>query len=344
MHFDPLKLASGLPEEMLVQAICACVHGGDMYKLALGFYLLEYEKRSHGFSGGYRDVFHFLSAVVHSSVREGREAMRVARALADLPKLEAAFLEKRVLWSQLREIVRKARPETEEAWITFAEQHSCEEVERAVSAAKDGEPPKESGLGTARVYQNIHMRVPHEVYELFQTAVRKEMDDAGLDMSITPEAARVIAMRSRGTPREALRMLKWARDVAQDAGKTEVGSAEAKNAARRMGIDANGLGEEDRKILAVLVGKGRPLGIEPLAASVGMDAETLKRVYEPYLLKMDFVIRTPSGRQATTKAQLFYGGANDPFAAFGAASGRERSCQQITKNSRKVRWISAALG
>ncbi len=105
-------------------------------------------------------------------------------------------------------------------------------------------------------------------------------------------------MRSSGTPRIANRLLKRVRDFSTVNDSAAVTLADAKFALSRMEIDDLGLDETDRNLLRALAEKfdGRPVGLETLAATVGEDAGTIEDVYEPYLLQLGFIARTPRGR------------------------------------------------
>ena len=119
-----------------------------------------------------------------------------------------------------------------------------------------------------------------------------------LGISIADDAAAEIARRSRGTPRIANRLLKRVRDFSLVKGNDEVTRADARFALARLEIDELGLDQTDRNILHALIEKfgGGPAGLETLAATTGEDANTIEDVYEPYLLQLGFIARTPRGR------------------------------------------------
>ena len=122
-----------------------------------------------------------------------------------------------------------------------------------------------------------------------------------LGFSITDDGAYEIASRSRGTPRIANRLLKRVRDFAQVSGKDTIDKEIADIALRRLEIDHLGLDNTDRKMLETIIKfyDGGPVGLETLAATVGEEAVTLEDVYEPYLLQIGFLSRTPRGRCVT---------------------------------------------
>ena len=119
-----------------------------------------------------------------------------------------------------------------------------------------------------------------------------------LEIGIDDTAAAEIAKRSRGTPRIANRLLKRVRDFSLVKGNDVVTLEDAKFALSRLEIDALGLDETDRNYLCALIEKfgGGPAGLETLAATINEDANTIEDVYEPYLLQLGFIARTPRGR------------------------------------------------
>jgi Holliday junction DNA helicase RuvB len=125
-----------------------------------------------------------------------------------------------------------------------------------------------------------------------------------LNVEIDPAAAREIGRRSRGTPRVAIRLTKRVRDFAQVGGHARLEPDDAARFLDRMGVDREGLDEVDQRVLDVLITKfdGGPVGIEAIAASLGLPRDTLESVHEPFLLQRGFLIRTPRGRMTTAKA------------------------------------------
>ena len=109
-----------------------------------------------------------------------------------------------------------------------------------------------------------------------------------------------LARRSRGTPRLANRILRRARDFAQVKGEGIINIEVAKLSLEKLGIDSIGLDEMDRKILSVIIEKfsGGPVGVKSLAVAVGEDPSTIEDVYEPFLIKEGFLLRTSRGRIA----------------------------------------------
>ncbi|HPT79403.1 MAG TPA: Holliday junction branch migration DNA helicase RuvB [Candidatus Atribacteria bacterium] len=123
-----------------------------------------------------------------------------------------------------------------------------------------------------------------------------------LGIEIDPEGAMEIAKRSRGTPRVANRLLKRVRDYAQIKAGNVITLDVANDALNMLEVDAIGLDEVDRRILRTIYEKfdGGPVGLETLAASTGEESTTIEDVYEPYLLQLGFIARTPRGRVITS--------------------------------------------
>lgn len=125
-----------------------------------------------------------------------------------------------------------------------------------------------------------------------------------LQLTLAPEGARALAGRARGTPRIANRLLRRVRDVAQVVGDGVVTAEIADHALDLLEIDHVGLDEVDRRILDAVVTKfdGGPVGIDTLAAATSEETDTIMDVYEPYLIQLGFLQRTPRGRMATRLA------------------------------------------
>ena len=125
-----------------------------------------------------------------------------------------------------------------------------------------------------------------------------------LNIQIDDAASEEIAKRSRGTPRIANRLLKRVRDYAEVKGEGKITKAIADSTLDIMEIDELGLDFIDRKILHSIINKfgGGPVGLDTLAATISEDSSTIEDVYEPYLLQLGFIARTPRGRIATELA------------------------------------------
>lgn len=130
-----------------------------------------------------------------------------------------------------------------------------------------------------------------------------------LGVQIVGEAAEEIARRSRGTPRIANRLLKRVRDYAQVRGDGTITLDTARDALEMIQVDSMGLDHIDHKMLESIIRnfRGGPVGLETIAATIGEEAQTIEDVYEPYLLQIGFLQRTPRGRMATEQAYRHMG-------------------------------------
>ena len=153
------------------------------------------------------------------------------------------------------------------------------------------------------VILKLELYTPEEL----ATIVRR---NAGiLEMDISDDGAIEIASRSRGTPRIANRLLKRVRDFAQIKGDGHINKEIANYALTRLEIDQLGLDNVDRRMLETIIKfyNGGPVGLETLAATVGEEAITLEDMYEPYLMQIGFLSRTPRGRCVTHLAYSHLG-------------------------------------
>lgn len=148
------------------------------------------------------------------------------------------------------------------------------------------------------VVLKLELYSPEELAEI----VRRSSGILGFD--ITDDGAYEIASRSRGTPRIANRLLKRVRDFAQVSGKEQIDNVIANYALQKLEIDNLGLDNTDRKMLETIIKfyDGGPVGLDTLAATVGEEAITLEDVYEPYLMQIGYLSRTPRGRCVTRLA------------------------------------------
>jgi len=130
-----------------------------------------------------------------------------------------------------------------------------------------------------------------------------------LGIHVEDEAATEIAQRARGTPRVANRLLRRVRDFAHAREETAVSLATARYGLERLEVDSYGLDELDRRLLVTAIEhyRGGPVGLKALAATLGEDEGTLEDIYEPYLLQLGFLQRTPRGRVVTARARRHLG-------------------------------------
>ena len=139
---------------------------------------------------------------------------------------------------------------------------------------------------------------PDELEIVLQNASEK------LNVTVSKEAALDIARRSRGTPRIALKLLKRVRDFVEVQGRSAIQPDDVTGSLSLFNIDTLGLDESDRQLLLQLITKhnGGPIGLSTLAATLNEDTLTIEEVFEPYLLQIGFLKRTPKGRVVTQKA------------------------------------------
>ena len=161
-----------------------------------------------------------------------------------------------------------------------------------------------AGQLTAPLRDRFGVSLRLELYtpdELMKIVARSA---AILGMDIDPQGAREIASRSRGTPRIANRFLRRVRDFAQVKGNGTITRQAADLALKQMEVDQLGLDAIDRRMLTAIIQNygGGPVGLETLAATIGEEAVTLEDIYEPYLMQLGFLTRTPRGRCATPAA------------------------------------------
>ena len=148
-----------------------------------------------------------------------------------------------------------------------------------------------------------------ELYSVDELKIIINRSAGILNVKLSDDACSEIARRSRGTPRLANRLLKRVRDYADVLGGGNIDLDMAKKALELMEIDNLGLDVIDRKVMLAIIKKfsGGPVGLETLASSTGEDAITIEDVYEPYLLQLGFIARTPRGRVALAKAYEHFG-------------------------------------
>ena len=149
------------------------------------------------------------------------------------------------------------------------------------------------------VIQRLELYSPEDLSKIVKRSAQI------LKTEIEDEALLEISSRSRGTPRIANRLLKRVRDYAQVKGDGKITLDIARNALEKLEIDELGLDNIDRVMLNAMIKNfaGGPVGLDTLAASIGEDADTIEDVYEPYLLQLGFISRTPRGRIVTQLAR-----------------------------------------
>lgn len=166
-----------------------------------------------------------------------------------------------------------------------------------------------SGFIGAPLRNRFGMILEMEFYpdkDLKQIIIRSA---ALLGTSIREDAAILLARRSRGTPRIANRLLRRVRDISTVEGGKEITVDTVQSAMTLLSIDEEGLDSMDKRLLSVLIESynGGPAGVKAIAASIGIEPETISEVYEPFLLQNGFLVRTNRGRMVTEKAYRHLG-------------------------------------
>ncbi len=170
------------------------------------------------------------------------------------------------------------------------------------------------------VLLRLDLYTPEELAEIIKRSARI------LEIPIDDEGALEIASRSRGTPRIANRLLKRVRDIAQIQFDGAITEEVSRTALARFEIDELGLDDFDRRMLTTIINvyDGGPVGLDTLAAAIGEESITLEDVYEPYLMQIGFLTRTPRGRCATS---LAYSHLGIPFNEGGANKEKDTRIQ-----------------
>jgi Holliday junction DNA helicase RuvB len=170
-----------------------------------------------------------------------------------------------------------------------------------------------TGLLTTPLRDRFGMTFRLGYYEPADLATIVRRSAGILGASITDEAAEEIARRSRGTPRVANRILRRVRDVAEVRHEGEVTTEVAAEALELLEVDEQGLERIDRELLLAIEHKfgGGPVGLSTLAVSLGEEPDTIEDVYEPYLLQLGFIQRTPRGRVLTALGREHVGAIRD---------------------------------
>lgn len=166
-----------------------------------------------------------------------------------------------------------------------------------------------AGLLSAPLRDRFGVLSRLEFYEAADLCAIIERSANIFETVITKQAATEIAKRSRGTPRIANRLLKRIRDISQVKGEKEISLETTREALNMLQVDEAGLDHIDHKLLKSIINgfQGGPVGLDTIAATIGEEPQTIEDVYEPFLLQIGFIQRTPRGRLVTTKAYEHFG-------------------------------------
>src|SRR5688572_14323419 len=175
-----------------------------------------------------------------------------------------------------------------------------------------------TGLLTSPLRDRFGMTFRLELYDAAELSRIVRRSARILGVEIDDEAAEEIAGRARGTPRIANRILRRVRDVAEVRHEGVVTTAVAREALRLLEVDERGLERTDRELLRAVVERfdGGPVGLSTLAVALGEEPDTIEDVYEPYLLQLGFLQRTPRGRMVTRLGREHLGAVGDDSQLF----------------------------
>jgi Holliday junction DNA helicase RuvB len=166
-----------------------------------------------------------------------------------------------------------------------------------------------AGLLTAPLRARFGIVHRLDFYELADLTTIVTRSAGILGVEIAPAAAEEIARRSRGTPRIVNRLLRRVRDFAEVKADGRVTPEVCHAALQLLEVDAHGFDEADRRLLRTIIDKfsGGPVGLNSLAAAIGEEKDAIEDIYEPYLIQIGFLDRTPRGRVATPRAYEYFG-------------------------------------
>ncbi|MHC4939967.1 MAG: Holliday junction branch migration DNA helicase RuvB [Planctomycetota bacterium] len=159
------------------------------------------------------------------------------------------------------------------------------------------------GLLSAPFRARFGLQEKFDLYDTAELADILKRSAKSLQVEIDDGAAKLIAERSRGTPRVANRFLRRVRDLAQEHYDNRIDRTVAEEGLALLGIDRFGLCALDRRILEVLLQQGRAVGLKTIAVATGEEERTIEEVYEPYLIRRGLIARTPQGRTAGAAAE-----------------------------------------
>jgi len=157
------------------------------------------------------------------------------------------------------------------------------------------------------IVQRIDFYKPEDIYQVVWRSALI------MNARLSEEGARIIAERSRGTPRVANRILRRLRDIAEVEGDGIIDEETCNSGLKMLGVDDLGLDVMDKRLVDTIISKydGGPVGIDTLAVSLGEDNQTIEDIYEPYLIQIGFIKRTARGRVATKHAYSHFGKVSD---------------------------------
>ncbi len=305
----PKKLEDYVGQTKVKENLKVFMHSAQKRKEPLDHVLL------YGPPGlGKTTLSHIIAAEMHASIRVTtgpaiERAGDLAAILTNMQKGDVLFIDE----------IHRLNPTVEEILYSAMEDSALDIVTGKGPSARTMRIPiqpftlvgatTKAGMLSAPLRDRFGVICRLEMYTREELAVIVNRSANILNISIDADAATEIAKRSRGTPRIANRLLRRVRDFAEYENMSTVNVAIAKKALGLLEVDELGLDKTDAGIVKTIIEKfsGGPVGLDTLAAATGEDANTIEDVYEPYLLQLGFIARTPRGRVCTPGAYKHFG-------------------------------------
>ena len=180
-----MRLIKGLSEERLLDRIKKFNRIAGVSQRALGFYLLDFDRRGLYKRKGFASTAQFALMKLHVDPKKTRELLRIARALEDLTLIDVAFAEGRISWSAVREVTRVATKETEDDWLELARKGSLRKIEHAVSRARRGERPPKDPYSLSRTKLKVMAELPIEDYAVWKAAFDRLAEVSGGELDVS---------------------------------------------------------------------------------------------------------------------------------------------------------------
>jgi holliday junction DNA helicase RuvB len=233
----------------------------------------------------------------------------LAAMLSNLQEREVLFIDEVHRMSPAIEEILYPAMEDYELDIVIGQGPSARSVKVAVQPFTLIGATTRTGLLTSPLRARFGIVHRLDYYEEHDIEVIVRRSARIMDVAIDDAAAREIARRSRGTPRVANRLLRRVRDYAQVRADGRINAEVAERALALLDVDAHGFDEIDRRLLRTIIDKfgGGPVGVGSIAAAMSEERDAIEDIYEPFLIQIGFLDRTPRGRVATARAYEYFG-------------------------------------